>query len=328
MCRSSRGSAMTIRAWRSSALGTTGATACALAFTPALAADELFIPEAEPVADGVYAIIGPTDARTYENHGMNANYGIVETDEGVLLIDSGPTAFSAELIEEAVAEVTDTPIRWVLNIGVQDHRWLGNDYFQREHDAEVIAFEETARQQEAFASDHLEGRLKEAVGDRLEGTEPAYADRELEGEESTLELGGVTFELQRTDAHFPGDAMAHLPEADVVFTGDLVYVDRMLGVHPWSSVENGYEAYQELADLGPETVVPGHGQVSDMERVERDTGAYYEFLVHEVGAAAEDLEPLDEVVERHREESAFQHLEHFDGWHTTNINRAYLEFEW
>ncbi|ABM62704.1 MBL fold metallo-hydrolase [Halorhodospira halophila] len=319
---------MTIRAWRSSALGTTGATACALAFTPALAADELFIPEAEPVADGVYAIIGPTDARTYENHGMNANYGIVETDEGVLLIDSGPTAFSAELIEEAVAEVTDTPIRWVLNIGVQDHRWLGNDYFQREHDAEVIAFEETARQQEAFASDHLEGRLKEAVGDRLEGTEPAYADRELEGEESTLELGGVTFELQRTDAHFPGDAMAHLPEADVVFTGDLVYVDRMLGVHPWSSVENGYEAYQELADLGPETVVPGHGQVSDMERVERDTGAYYEFLVHEVGAAAEDLEPLDEVVERHREESAFQHLEHFDGWHTTNINRAYLEFEW
>ncbi|MFP4648998.1 MAG: MBL fold metallo-hydrolase [Halorhodospira sp.] len=295
---------------------------------PAKAADELFIPEAEPVADGIYAIVGPTGARTYENHGMNANYGIVETGEGVLLIDAGPTAFSAELIEEAIAEVTEAPIRWVLNLGVQDHRWLGNDYFQREHDAEVIAFEETVRQQQEFATNHLEGRLQEAVGDRLGGTEPAYADRRLEGREATLELGDIVLELQRTDAHFPGDAMAYLPEADVAFTGDLVYVDRMLGVHPWSSVENGYEAYQELTALDPETVVPGHGRVSGMERVARDTGAYYEFLVQEVGAAAEDLLPLEEVVERHREEPAFQHLEHYEGWHTTNVNRAYLEFEW
>ncbi|MFP4146389.1 MAG: MBL fold metallo-hydrolase [Halorhodospira sp.] len=299
-----------------------------LLLAPAKASDELFIPEAEPVADGVYAIVGPTGARTYENHGMNANYGIVETGEGVLLIDAGPTAFSAELIEEAIAEVTEAPIRWVLNLGVQDHRWLGNDYFQREHDAEVIAFEETVRQQQEFATDHLEGRLQEAVEDRLAGTEPAYADRRLEGSEATVELGGIVLELQRTDAHFPGDAMAYLPEADVAFTGDLVYVDRMLGVHPWSSVENGYEAYQELTALAPETVVPGHGRVSGMERVERDTGAYYEFLVQEVGAAAEDLTPLEEVVERHREEPAFQHLEHYEGWHTTNVNRAYLEFEW
>ncbi|WP_242510299.1 MBL fold metallo-hydrolase [Halorhodospira halophila] len=318
---------MTTRVSRSNTLPAGGLVAGAMLLSPALA-DELFVPEAEPVTDGIHAIIGPTDARTYENHGMNANYGIVETDEGVLLIDSGPTAFSAELIEEAVAEVTDAPIRWVLNIGVQDHRWLGNDYFQREHDAEVIAFEETVTQQEAFADDHLEGRLREAVGDRLEGTEPAFAERRLEGEEATLELGGVTIEMQRTDAHFPGDAMVHLPDADVVFTGDLVYVDRMLGVHPWSSVKNGYEAYQELSELDPGTVVPGHGRISDMERVEQDTGAYYEFLVHEVGAAAEELEPLDEVVDRHREEPAFKHLEHFDGWHTTNINRAYLEFEW
>ncbi|MFP4129646.1 MAG: MBL fold metallo-hydrolase [Halorhodospira sp.] len=318
---------MTILDWPSRRLGAGGLAAGALALAPVAAAEALYVPEAEPVADGVYAIIGPTDARTYENHGMNANYGIVETGEGVLLIDSGPTAFSAELIEEAVAEVTEAPIRWVLNLGVQDHRWLGNDYFQREHDAEVIAFEETVRQQQAFAKDHLEGRLKEAVQDRLAGTEPAYADRRLPGEEATLTLGEVRLELQRTDAHFPGDAMAYLPEEDVAFTGDLVYVDRMLGVHPWSSVQNGYEAYQELAALDPEAVVPGHGRISGMDRVERDTGAYYEFLVHEVGAAVEDLAPLEEVVERHREEPAFQHLEHYEGWHATNVNRAYLEFQ-
>ena len=317
---------MTIRDWRSRAAQAATAAAAGSALAAAAAPeDELYIPEAEPVTEGVYAVIGPTEGRTYANHGMNANYGIVTTGEGVVLIDSGPTAFSAELLAEAVAEVTDEPIRWVLNIGVQDHRWLGNDYFQREHDAEVIAFEETAAQQREFAEDHLTGRLADAVEDRLEGTEPAFADRELSGERAELELGGVELELQRTDAHFPGDAMAYLPEADVAFTGDLVYVDRMLGIHPWSSVANGYEAYQELEALDPGTVVPGHGRVSGMERVARDTGAYYEFLVDEVGEAAQALEPLDEVVERYSEVEAFKHLEHYDGWHESNVNRAYLE---
>lgn len=122
-------------------------------------------PTAESVTDSVYAIIGPTDARTYENHGMNANYGVIVTDEGVILIDSGPGAFSGPYIERAVAEVSDQPIRWVINIGVQDHRWLGNDYFQQQG-AEVIAFEQTVESQQEFADQHMEGRLPEALDER------------------------------------------------------------------------------------------------------------------------------------------------------------------
>ncbi|MFP4154304.1 MAG: MBL fold metallo-hydrolase [Halothiobacillaceae bacterium] len=289
-------------------------------------AGETYQPKAEQVVDNVYAIIGPINDRTYENLGMNANYGFVVTEEGVILIDSGATRVGAEPMLEAVADVTGQPARWVINLGVQDHRWLGNQAFA-EQGAEIIAFEATVKSQQNFAEQHLSGRLKDALKEQLDGTEPAYAARVLEGDSATLELGGETFELSLTNAHFPGDAMLYLPRQDVAFTGDLVYVDRMLGVHPWSSVANAHEAYGRLKAIDPEHVVPGHGQVSDMARAQRDTGDYYEFLVNVVGEAARNFEPIDEVMEANREVEAFKHLKHYDSWHGTNMSRAFLQYE-
>lgn len=37
------------------------------------------------VADGVYACIGDTDGRTYDNEGLNANIGLVVTPAGAVL---------------------------------------------------------------------------------------------------------------------------------------------------------------------------------------------------------------------------------------------------
>lgn len=44
----------------------------------------------------------------------------------------------AQRLEKAIAEVTDKPVKWVINTGSQDHRWLGNDYFASKG-AEIIA---------------------------------------------------------------------------------------------------------------------------------------------------------------------------------------------
>ncbi len=92
----------------------------------------------KPVADGVYAHVGDTGARTAENEGLNANIGLVVTPAGAVLIDSGATFQSARQIAEAARKVTSQPIKWVVNTGGQDHRWLGNGYFQAQG-AELIA---------------------------------------------------------------------------------------------------------------------------------------------------------------------------------------------
>src|SRR5512139_4221416 len=109
----------------------------------ALTAAQTYQPRAEKVVDNVYAIVGPLGQRSADNDGLNANFGFVVTPQGVILIDSGASRLGAEKIDAAIARVTRQPVRWVVNTGSQDHRWLGNAYFAG-RGAEVIALARTA----------------------------------------------------------------------------------------------------------------------------------------------------------------------------------------
>ena len=83
------------------------------------ASEPVFVPQAQWVVDKVYAIVGPLGQRSMANAGLNANYGFIVTEQGVILIDSGASAHGAALLEKAIAQVTPQPVRWVLNTGSQ-----------------------------------------------------------------------------------------------------------------------------------------------------------------------------------------------------------------
>ena len=282
-------------------------------------------PRAEQVVDNVYALVGPLGQRSADNDGLNANFGFVVTPKGVILIDSGASRLGAKKIEAAIARVTRQPVRWVVNTGSQDHRWLGNAYFAGKG-AEVIALARTAATQAEYAAQHMEGMTR-FLGKRMQGTRPLPAPKTLAGDSATLERGGVTLELTYTNAHFPGDAWVWLPKQRVMFSGDLVYVDRLLGVLPWSSVKNGQQAFKALAALQPARIVPGHGRVCDLAQAQRESGDYYDFLADKVGAAARDMEPLTATLDRFADLPAFRDLGSYGDLHRANMNRAFTEFE-
>jgi len=286
---------------------------------------ESYIPKAEKVTENIYAIIGPLDQRSKENDGLNNNFGFIVTKGGVILIDSGASMHGAKKIEAAVKAITDKPIRWVINTGSQDHRWLGNHYFSNKK-AEIIALESTAVTQDEFAERHIE-RLEGFLGERLEGTIPMSASKRLSGEEATLNLGGVELRIIYTNTHFPGDSMIWLPKEKVLYSGDLIYVDRLFSVHPWSSVINGQKAFSEVENLNPVFIVPGHGRVCDLAKASSDSGDYYKFLNEKIGSAATEMEPMGEVLKMYSNVPEFEHLEHYDDLHRKNMSRAFLEYE-
>jgi glyoxylase-like metal-dependent hydrolase (beta-lactamase superfamily II) len=290
-----------------------------------LAAEVLFEPKAQRVADNVYAIVGPLGQRSEANAGLNANYGFVVTPGGVILIDSGASAYSAAKLERAIAQVTQEPVRWVLNTGSQDHRWLGNDYFAGKG-ATVHALAGTAKTQKAFADQQLAG-LKRFVGGQLKGTVPRQATVVHAGTDVTTTISGVDLRWMDTSAHYPGDTMIYLPQHSVVFTGDLVYVDRLLGVLPQSNVRKASQAFGVLRGLGARYVVPGHGRVTTMAKAQEESGAYYEFLITNVGAAARNMDSLSETLDKFATPTAFKHLRNFDELHRANMNRVFVDFE-
>lgn len=284
-----------------------------------------FQPKAEKVVDNVHALIGPLGQRHLDNDGLNANFGFIVTPAGVILIDSGASKLGAQKLEAAIRAVTDQPVRWVINTGSQDHRWLGNDHFAS-RGARIIALKRTAATQADFGAQHM-ATLKSYLGPRLDGTRPLPATTLHDGDEVSLELGGETLVLRYTDAHFPGDAWVWLPKRNVVFTGDLVYVDRLLGVLPWSSVKKGQQAFQALEALNPRHIVPGHGGVCDLEKARRESGDYFDFLLEHIAPAARDMEPLDATLDKHMDLPQFRLLQNYDDLHRGNMSRAFVEFE-
>ncbi len=287
---------------------------------PAWAVDVVF----KPVTDGVFAYIGDTEGRTYDNEGLNANIGLVVTPAGAVLIDSGATFQTARKIHEAARKVTTQPIKWVINTGGQDHRWLGNGYFKSQG-IDTIAHAHAEADMRARAGDHMEG-LK-VLKERLEGTVPTLPSRFVTGQDTRLELGGVVMELKhRNGGHTPGDTLVWLPQKNVIFTGDVVYVDRTLGLIPVSRSKTWLESFAVIDEINPRTIVPGHGNVTNLATAQAHTRDLLLALRAHMKKAIDDGVDLDAAVKSFNGKP-FAVLKHADVWIPQLANQTYLEME-
>ncbi len=279
----------------------------------------------EPVADGVYAYIGESGPRTFQNYGLNANYGLVVTPAGALLIDSGASRQGAELLAQAARRVTAQPIRWVLNSGSQDQRWLGNSYF-RAQGAKLMAHAGAEADMRNRGQAHL-NQLRPVLKQRLQGTELVLPQRWLQGNNETLNLGGVTLEVKyQGGGHSPGDVIVWLPQQRVAFAGDVVYVQRMLGMNPASRTKPWLASFAALESLQPAVVVPGHGPLTTLEQAQRDTRDLLVALRQHMQAAVSEMTDMDSAVKSF-DGSAFMRLEHAETWLPQLANRTYLDVE-
>jgi len=302
-------------------LRTGAVTTAALVFAlPAWAVDVVF----KPVTDGVFAYIGDTEGRTYDNEGLNANIGLVVTPAGAVLIDSGATFQTARKIHEAARKVTTQPIKWVINTGGQDHRWLGNGYFKSQA-VETIAHAAAEADMKARAGNHMEG-LK-VLKERLDGTVPTLPSRFVTGQDTRLELGGVVMELKhRHGGHTPGDTLVWLPQKNVMFTGDVVYVDRTLGLIPVSRSKTWLESFAVIDEIKPRTIVPGHGNVTNLATAQAHTRDLLLALRAHMKKAIDDGVDLDAAVKSFNGKP-FAVLKHADVWIPQLANQTYLEME-
>lgn len=280
----------------------------------------------EPVAENVYVHVGGIGARSVSNEGLNANLGLVVTPAGAVLIDSGATWRSAREIQAAARRVSTQPIRWVINTGGQDHRWLGNGYFASQG-VELIAHAAGEADMRDRGNDHLQA-LRAALGAKAEGTLPVLPTRWLKAADERLELGGTVFELQhRGGAHTPGDLLVWLPGQRVLFSGDAVYVDRLLGVLPVSRTPQWLATFEQIERLAPARIVPGHGRVTDLATARAQTRDYLLALRAHMKKAVDDGTDISAAVKSF-DDRAYTRLLNAAELMPGNASRTYLELEW
>ncbi|MFJ8633279.1 MBL fold metallo-hydrolase [Streptomyces sp. NPDC093568] len=242
------------------------------------------------------------------------NIGIIGGTRAVLVVDTGMGTANAEQVLALAHEVAKGR-----------RLYLTTTHFHPEHafGAQAFADEATYLVNRAQADDlkakgpgYLEmfRGFGGPVADRLDGVRPPTPDLVYD-DAHDLDLGGRTVRLRPTGrGHTRGDQVIEVPDAGVLFTGDLAETGQF-AIFPWFppydtdvSGVGWLSVLERLAAGEPRVVVPGHGDLGGAE-VLADVRDYLRELRDETwrrrDSAMSEAEIVTEVrellIERHPE---------------------------
>ncbi|NVK18656.1 MAG: MBL fold metallo-hydrolase [Methylocystaceae bacterium] len=276
------------------------------------------------VSDDIFALVGEKKQRSPSNLGNNATFGLIKTQDGLVLVDPGGSWKGAQMIHETIKTVSDQPVKYVINSGGQDHRWLGNGYWKAQG-AKIIASIAAVEDQKERSSQQL-SMLKHLLGPGLDKTEPDYADITFESVYS-LNLGGLFIEIHHVGpAHTPGDSFIWIKDNQTLFSGDIIYVERLLGIGTQSNSKSWLQVFEEIAKLQPKHIIPGHGSPTTLKVAKKQT---YDYLLNIRNKIREHLDQGGDMITAPKiDQSAFADLEQFDALAGRNAQQVFSEMEW
>jgi glyoxylase-like metal-dependent hydrolase (beta-lactamase superfamily II) len=223
--------------------------------------------KATTVAPDVYAILTPArDIPNPENKGWNSNSAFVVTKTGVLLFDTGSSEAIGNALKETIRTVTDKPVKWIVNSHAHGDHWLGNIAFKSTNPVifSTSSVEETIKSDGSVWVDRFTRLTKGATGN----TSILLPNR-LINERTVLTLDETRIVLFPSgDSHSPGDLITWLPQQRVLISGDVVYSDRMPTTRA-SNLSQWIKMLEQLEALDPVAVIPGHGDVTNIEGLRR-----------------------------------------------------------
>jgi cyclase len=182
-----------------------------------------------------------------------SNCGMIQTTDGVVLVDTTarPVDIQAYL---ALAGVSTADTCLILLTHSHSDHTSGIPLF----DCPVLAHKLTRQRIAKRGTDRAKKQMPTEV----------FEDRR------DLEIGGVKLEVIHAGGHTPGSSVVWLPEARVLFVGDLIFEGR----YPFlatAHVPHLMEALRWIPSFAAQVIVPGHGILCGNEEVTRQL-AYIE----------------------------------------------------
>lgn len=226
-----------------------------------------------------------------------ANAGFVITDSGVIVIDAEGSPYQAKRLLASIRTVTPAPIRWLILTHHHPDHAFGAIVFTR-LGARVLAHPDRTMLAAEGGDDALVASWDAVVGlQQLAGFEFADTPDLRITHDTTIVLGGRQIQLiHPPNAHTAGDLAIWLPDAGVLFAGDLVVEDGVTMVVDGSSF-GALRAADMLAALRARVVVPGHGRIAQDSRAQIAlTRAYLDSTQVAMAHAIDRATPLARVL--------------------------------
>ena len=285
--------------------------ACGLVFVSSLAAQDLG-PNFKKLKDGIYV------ESSAEN---NSNCGIILTQEGVILIDSGHNPTDSRAVMEAVKKLTPLPIRFLIDTEIHPDHTTGHFVFSPP--ATIIAHQGGGEaMKKAFDPERIKTLAAQspAMRDAVEGYRLVTPQVEYQ-EKTTINLGERTLELiHLKNVHSESDTAVWLPKERILFSASAAIPGSYNNLRAFVSIPDMLSAIQMMKSLNPEIVVAGHGPVGTT-KIFDDSTRFYNLLLERVGKLAKEGMTLDQIKQELK-------MPEYDNWAAkdripSNVEAAY-----
>lgn len=233
-------------------------------FCSFIAAQETLDFTVKKIGEGVYAAISPDRSKA------GSNAGFVVGDDGVLVVDTFISTDAAKELLDEIRKVTDLPIRYVVNTHYHLDHTGGNAVF-KQAGASIVA--------QRNVRDWLHTENLKFFGANPKPEDKARVDA-LVGPDTVykkslnLTLGSRRVEVRSLPGHTGGDSVIFIPDADVVFAGDLVWQHHLPNLID-ASTASWIQTLDKLMSEHPKaTFVSGHGDLATAS----DVAAFRDYL--------------------------------------------------
>lgn len=276
------------------------------------------------VVNGIYAHLGKHQLPDSKNHGEIANVGFVVGNKCVAVIDSGGSPQQGLALKQAVAEVTHTPICYVINTHIHPDHIYGNRAFKAAG-VKFVGHYKLARAM-ATRSSYYVDKAGEQLGIKISHADLIPPDIEV-NDNLKLDLGGrILILTAHPTAHTDNDLTVYDEKTNTLWLSDLLFTQHIPTLD--GSLKGWLAEIAKLEKRNFRYVIPGHGEiVTDWPRRIQAEKHYLITLQTEIRAALKQGKYLEDALKTvgYSEKNNWAL---FDEYHRKNVTTAFAELEW
>ena len=278
------------------------------------------------VAPHTYFVQGRPEMGSSANQNFISNAGFVVTPGGVVVVDALGSPILAQKLIAEIKKVTNQKVVAVIVshyhadhvYGLQEFKKIGATIYAQGEGRNYLS-SETAKQ-----------RL---IASRIDFSPWVNANTKLISadvwidQKTKLTIGGIDFYITRVGpAHAPEDLMVYVPSEKVLFAGDLVFRGRIPFVGNADS-KGWLHALDEIEQLKPNIVIPGHGAYSVNPAQDiAFTRSYLKYLRESMSPSAINMDPFEEAYKQ-ADWSEYEGMPLFRAANRMNAYNVYLSIQ-
>ena len=280
----------------------------------------------ENLGNGIYVHHGVHEDMSEGYHADICNVSFIVGSKGIAVIDTGGSLKTGQALREAIRQVSELPILYVINTHVHPDHIFGNAAFIQDK-ATFVGHEKLPDAMERRRENYL--RINQQwLGDAFAGSEIIKPSLLVKGE-SKLDLGDRTLLLTAyPTAHTNTDLTVFDHKSSTLWTGDLLFVERTPSID--GDIKGWLAVINALKTNEAEFAIPGHSsslkdanwkkQLNDQER-------YLWTLLNDIRASIKKGEVMEKAMgTAAASERSYWQL--FDIVNRRNVNNIYPGLEW